>query len=951
MSSALALSLACLPITAFASEEGGQGAASSPVTVTAEQTDPVDPTQFTRQDLVNGSYVTLSSPNTEGTAAGKFLTTDRTATGTVTLHQAVESATLSVVAWPKSLSFGSGYVDSDYINQHGIRLFTKHSVKTGDVVDITFDDEKFASISDPTAYVIIAYLQFADTTNDDSWPIVKPTSNFEIVDENGGSYEEYVFPNASIVEDELPVGATVLHMNLTGDERLFKLARDTRGSSSALQIHVALVEYDASVTPSTYDFEETPQVRLYSADVFESMTNAEISLSEPLKEGKRVRALVYTTQYQGSLAPSPIPASHDYSADKPDDSVLVTTSAPPVVLNPATNVDTPLTANTRSFDVSVANPPENGIVLVKRYSATDEIATQTGTFVSSFEATAGNHTIDLSALSPLTPGERVVAFILVSGEVKAQSKVAVVAGEQAQSDVLIMGPVDKDDPTVKVQINCEIPSDAHISLRQFDEPQNTEWGSMNSIGSVDNPVQGENVVDVSGLRRDYIVAFLATDYGNTIYARSEPMKVGHEAVAPQATLSPADVMFTEGDLFVTLKWSTDEYAKDVSYKIYQYEGDTLDVNTAEVLAQGAIPSSSHSGTFDVSVGSKLRANCKVQAILTADSLAANSNNLTVSPRPSWAQTAPTVSFGQKAIRVGDPTIAVNSNYDPGYEELGSEYFCVVAVYEITPELVETGYTDEDLEGTPVVARYHNDTRDDDTCGALSMTFSEGVSLTEGNYLVAKLRLPDPVRQDKQSMWRDYVSEAIPIVGKDAEIPGEEDPDSPDQPENPDTPDQPDQPGNPDQPEDPGSVTPDIEIQTMFRLYNPNSGEHFYTASPVERAATIAAGWLDEGYAWTAPVKSNTPVYRLYSGTDHHYTTSEVERDYLMSIGWSDEGIGWYSDDAKGVGLHRLFNPNVDLSAPTNNSGSHHYTTSDVERDNLVSLGWSYENVGWYGIAS
>ena len=963
-------------------------AASSPVTVTAGQTDPVDPTQFTRQDLVNGSYVTLSSPNTEGAAAGKFLTTDRTATGAVTLHQAVESATLSVVAWPKSLSFGSGYVDSDYINQHGIRLFTKHSVKTGDVVDITFDDEKFASISDPTAYVIIAYLQFADTTNDDSWPIVKPTSNFEIVDENGGSYEEYVFPDATIVEDELPVGATVLHMNLTGDERLFKLARDTRGSSSALQIHVALVEYDASVTPSTYDFEETPQVRLYSADVFESMTNAEISLSEPLKEGKRVRALVYTTQYQGSLAPNPIPASHDYSADKPDDSVLVTTSAPPVVLNPATNIDTPLTVDTRSFDVSVANPPENGIVLVKRYSTTDEIATQNGKFVSSFEATAGNHTIDLS--EPLNSGERVVAFILVSGEVKAQSKVAVVAGEQTQADVMIMGPVDKDDSTVKVQVNCEIPSDAHISLRQFDEPQNTEWGSMNSIGSVDNPVQGENVVDISGLRRDYIVAFLATDYGSTIYARSEPMKVGHEAVAPQAMLSPADVMFTEGDLFVTLKWSADEYARDISYKIYQYEGETLDVNTAEVLAQGTIPSSSHSGTFDVSVGSKLRANCKVQAILTADDLAANSNDLTVSPRPNWAQTAPTVSFGQKAIRVGDSTIAVNSNYDPGYEELGSEYFCVVAVYEITPELVEMGYTDEDLEGTPVVARYHNDTRDDDTCGALTMTFSEGISLTEGNYLVAKLRLPDPVRQDKQSMWRDYVSEAIPIVGKDAEIPGTEDPndpdqpenpDTPDQPENPDTPDQPDQPdkpdqpenpgtpgqpdqpgkpdqpvnpgtpGHPDQPGNPGSVTPDVEIQTMFRLYNPNSGEHFYTASPVERAATIAAGWLDEGYAWTAPVKSNTPVYRLYSGTDHHYTTSEVERDYLMSIGWSDEGIGWYSDDAKGVGLHRLFNPNVDLSAPTNNSGSHHYTTSDVERDNLVSLGWSYENVGWYGTAS
>lgn len=564
-----------------------------------------------------------------------------------------------------------------------------------------------------------------------------------------------------------------------------------------------------------------------------------------------------------------------------------------------------------------------------------------------------------------------MAFILQDGELKAQSNVATVQGEIEASDIVILGPVEKGSSTVKVQVNCDVPEGAYISVRQFNEPVNTEWGSANSIGSNESPVRGENEISIRGLNRDYIVAFLATDYGSTIYARSEPMKVGHEAVAPQATLSPADVMFTEGDLFVTLKWSVDEYARDVTYKIYQYEGTDLDVNTAEILAQGSMPSSSHSGSVDVSVGSKLRANCKVQAVLTADGLAASSNDLTVGPRPDWARTTPSVSFGQKAIRVGDPTIAVNSNYDPRYEELGDEYFCVVAVYEITPELVEKGYTDEDLEDTPVVARYHNDTRDDETCGALTMTFSEGVSLTEGNYLVAKLRLPDPVRQDKQSMWRDYVSEAIPIVSKDAEIPGGEDPDSPDQPGQPDNPDQPDKPDNPDNPNlpddpdqpdnpdtpkdpvvpgNPDDNTPEIEVQTMFRLYNPNSGEHFYTASPVERAAIIAAGWSDEGYAWTAPVKSATPVYRLYSGTDHHYTTSEVERDYLIGIGWSDEGIGWYSDDAKGVGLHRLFNPNVNPNAPTNNSGSHHYTTSDEERGYLVSLGWNYENVGWYGTA-
>ena len=143
-------------------------------------------------------------------------------------------------------------------------------------------------------------------------------------------------------------------------------------------------------------------------------------------------------------------------------------------------------------------------------------------------------------------------------------------------------------------------------------------------------------------------------------------------------------------------------------------------------------------------------------------------------------------------------------------------------------------------------------------------------------------------------------------------------------------------------------------QVMYRLYNPNSGEHFYTASTVERDATIAAGWNDEGIGWTAPSESDTPVYRLYSGTDHHYTMSIAERDHLIDVGWTlegdnAEGIAWYSDDQKRVPLYRQFNPNVDPTAPFNNSGSHNYTTSLEEHEQLISIGWRGEDIGWYGV--
>ena len=59
--------------------------------------------------------------------------------------------------------------------------------------------------------------------------------------------------------------------------------------------------------------------------------------------------------------------------------------------------------------------------------------------------------------------------------------------------------------------------------------------------------------------------------------------------------------------------------------------------------------------------------------------------------------------------------------------------------------------------------------------------------------------------------------------------------------------------------------------TMYRLYNPNSGEHFYTSNSIERDNLASAGWTSEGTAWMAPVSSNTPVYRVYNPNsgEHH----------------------------------------------------------------------------------
>lgn len=134
---------------------------------------------------------------------------------------------------------------------------------------------------------------------------------------------------------------------------------------------------------------------------------------------------------------------------------------------------------------------------------------------------------------------------------------------------------------------------------------------------------------------------------------------------------------------------------------------------------------------------------------------------------------------------------------------------------------------------------------------------------------------------------------------------------------------------------------------MHRLYNPNSGEHFYTEDTNEKNWLVSLGWISEGIGWIASNSSDYPVYRLYNanGGEHHYTMNKAEKDMLVKAGWKYEGIGWYSanpDDKSSVPLLREYNPN----AFANN---HNYTVNKAEHEWLVSLGWKDEGKAWYAV--
>lgn len=137
--------------------------------------------------------------------------------------------------------------------------------------------------------------------------------------------------------------------------------------------------------------------------------------------------------------------------------------------------------------------------------------------------------------------------------------------------------------------------------------------------------------------------------------------------------------------------------------------------------------------------------------------------------------------------------------------------------------------------------------------------------------------------------------------------------------------------------------------TVYRLYNPNSGEHFFTQVSRERNQLIAAGWRNEGTAWQSPA-AGWYVYRLYNPNtgDHHYCMDTNERDALVRFGWRYEDVAFASTDlawtavkeASGKPVYRLYNPNAWTA-------THHFTRDVNEANALLRLGWRYEGVAWF----
>ena len=150
----------------------------------------------------------------------------------------------------------------------------------------------------------------------------------------------------------------------------------------------------------------------------------------------------------------------------------------------------------------------------------------------------------------------------------------------------------------------------------------------------------------------------------------------------------------------------------------------------------------------------------------------------------------------------------------------------------------------------------------------------------------------------------------------------------------------------------GQISPAVFAEgQVYRLYNPNTGEHFYTKNPEERDALSSMGWNYESEQTTKTIASSeegaAPVYRVYNPYTglHHYTCDKSEALWLKDMGWNYEGISMYAyEKGSGYGTptYRLYAPFPDAHGQY----QHIFTVHEDERIALLMAGYNDEGIAW-----
>ena len=376
------------------------------------------------QILANCSAVILKD-GAERTEA--FQETETSTQVQVKLDSSVKQCYLTVFAYASNTAF-----DPDA--SHNDRLWSGF-VEDGQTVDCTF------SKALEVGYSVIACLNVPVA---EDWYRPVNSQSLKIVDQNGQGFENYdPYPDAWINDQTLEAGAATMHISLVADERLFQAARDGHTT-----LNIAVRQYPDG---HSFDFEAEDQITVYNAvDVTAPLTNQEITLTEPLKAGYRVRAVVYWDQNPAIF----LPKGNDYEEQfhRPDDSLLIAGEVE--VPAPVVTINGTLTPSVKNFVVTAEGQiPAGSRLLVKAYGPDEAVEMAKGTLVGAAEAAAS---VTLTpAAGSLTAGGKAVAFLLDAGKLVAQSQ-PVTVGEDAppapQGTITLAGPITTETRSATVTV-------------------------------------------------------------------------------------------------------------------------------------------------------------------------------------------------------------------------------------------------------------------------------------------------------------------------------------------------------------------------------------------------------------------------------------------------------------------------------------------------------------------
>lgn len=262
-----------------------------------------------------------------------------------------------------------------------------------------------------------------------------------------------------------------------------------------------------------------------------------------------------------------------------------------------------------------------------------------------------------------------------------------------------------------------------------------------------------------------LAAVLYLSDNTFVVSQAKVIQAVPEKKAPSVQFTSAKV--TPGMNMITAKADFDSSESSADYVVYQFTGETLDKDTAEVLYQGTTTYYGRN-SLTIHCREKLKEGAKLQIVLTAGEKEAVSNVLEVQPAPDWG--TPYAAFEVSAVKSSDKTVDVTVDYADEYLSLGEEFYCDVTIYQFSGDYTDKEFEDKEmwerLDGSVTRVAQINSNFGDETKGKLTLTFKDSAVLTPGNRLIIKLRLPHTEWEGEEV---DYLSESVPILDENETI--------------------------------------------------------------------------------------------------------------------------------------------------------------------------------------